>query len=287
MSSINWRELSAGEHRLSCPNCSRGARDRTMGVTIDHEGNGVARCFRCDCIETHRPNNRPERNHQPPHQRPQVPPVRVAAPAKCTNLSPEGLRLWQSSRPITPTSYAGAYLLARKCVLPPAGADLRELPLHRHPSGYIGPVMMALLTDFLTNEPRSLHFTWLGPDGRKAAVQPPRLLLAGHAKAGAVCRLWPDDEVLGGLGLAEGIESALSLAHAYQPCWAAVDAGNLAELPVLRGIEALVIAQDRDPAGERAARALANRWAAAGREVLLTRQAQNDINDLVTEVACV
>ena len=287
MSAVNWRELPAGEHRLSCPNCGRGAKDRTLGTTIDHEGRGIARCFRCDFVEVNR-QNRPERNHQPPAQRPQASTPRVvAAPPKRTTLSPEGLRLWQSSRPITPTSYAGAYLLARKCVLPPAGSDLRELPLHRHPSGYVGTVMVALLTDFATGEPRSLHFTWLGPDGHKADVTPPRLLLAGHAKAGAVCRLWPDDEVLAGLGLAEGIETALSLAHAFQPVWAAIDASNLAALEPLPGIESLVVAQDRDPTGERAARALANRWAAAGREVLLTRQAQNDINDLVTEVACV
>jgi putative DNA primase/helicase len=79
-----------------------------------------------------------------------------------------------------------------------------------------------------------------------------------------VCRLWPDDFVSHGLGVAEGIETALSLAHAYTPCWAAIDAGNLAALPVLAGVEVLVIAQDRDPAGEMAASDCADRWAAAG-----------------------
>ena len=85
--------------------------------------------------------------------------------------------------------------------------------------------------------------------------------------------------------MAEGIESALSLAWAFVPVWAAVDAGNLAALPVLAGIEALTIAADADPAGQAAAQTCATRWAAAGRTVAVTRQRQNDITDLVQEVA--
>jgi hypothetical protein len=67
--------------------------------------------------------------------------------------------------------------------------------------------------------------------------------------------------------------------------WACIDAGNLAALPVLNGIEALTIAADNDPAGQAAAQTCATRWAAAGRTVSVTQQRQNDINDLVQEVA--
>ena len=45
------------------------------------------------------------------------------------------------------------------------------------------------------------------------------------------------------IGLAEGIESALSLTHAHTPVWATVDAGNLSTLPVLAGIETVVLNQ--------------------------------------------
>ena len=280
--SIIWRDLTPGEHRLTCIHCSRGKRGKTLGVTIDAAGVGVAHCFRCEYVETYRPE-RPGLDSKPKIQRPPAQQVRrVVAPQqqKHETLNDAGRTLWKTTRAITPESPAGRYLLARRCKLPPPGSHLRELPTHRHPSGYVGPAMVALLTDFETREARSLHMTWLGEGGRKADVSPPRRLLPGHRKTGAVCRLWPDEYVSGGLGVAEGIETALSLAHGYEPVWAAIDAGNLSALPVLLGIECLLIACDRDPAGEKAARACARRWADAGVAVKITRQEGNDLNDL-------
>jgi hypothetical protein len=144
---------------------------------------------------------------------------------------------------------------------------------------------VGLITDAVTREPLSLHRTWVQADGRKAEVDPPRLLLARHRKQNGVIRLWPDECVSIGLGVAEGIESALSLAWAFVPVWACIDAGNLAALHVLDGIEHLTIAADNDPAGQAAAQTCAARWAAAGRTVTVTVQRQNDINDLVQGVA--
>jgi len=280
--SIDWRDLPAGDHRLTCPHCGRGKRDKTLGVTVDDSGAGIAHCFRCEYVETYRPE-RPGSGLQSKPQRHQAQQARrVVTPQqqKHETLNDAGRALWKTTRAITPDSPAGRYLIARRCKLPPPGSHLRELPTHRHPSGYVGPAMVALLTDFETREARSLHMTWLGEGGRKADVSPPRRLLPGHRKTGAVCRLWPDEYVSGGLGVAEGIETALSLAHGYEPVWAAIDAGNLSALPVLLGIECLLIACDRDPAGEKAARACARRWADAGVAVKITRQEGNDLNDL-------
>jgi hypothetical protein len=67
--------------------------------------------------------------------------------------------------------------------------------------------------------------------------------------------------------------------------WACIDAGNLAALPVLDGVEHLTIAADNDAAGQAAAQTCATRWAAAGRTVTVTVQRQNDLNDLCMEVA--
>ncbi|WP_454763239.1 toprim domain-containing protein [Cupriavidus campinensis] len=131
----------------------------------------------------------------------------------------------------------------------------------------------------------SLHRTWIQADGCKAAVEPPRLLLAGHRKQGGVVRLWPDEAVTAGLGIAEGIETALSLAWAYAPVWACIDAGNLAALPYLTGIDCLLIGADNDPAGKAAAKACAANRADADAEVFVTRQVENDLNDVLTEVA--
>jgi phage/plasmid primase-like uncharacterized protein len=131
----------------------------------------------------------------------------------------------------------------------------------------------------------TLHRTWVGPDGRKANVDPPRLLLGGHRKQGGVIRLWPDESVTRGLAVAEGVETALSLAWGFAPVWACIDAGNLAAFPHLSGVESLVIACDNDGAGRAAARACAARWVDAGAETFITRQTENDLNDVLMEVA--
>lgn len=203
-------------------------------------------------------------------------------------LSPYGRRLWALSQPLAGTVGA-AYLLARGCVLPPADGDLRFLPAHKHPLGdYTGPALVALVTDILTGEPISLHFTWVCPDGTKANTPgPARLLLGGHRKAGGCIRLWPDEAVTTGLGVGEGIESCLSLAHALTPVWSAIDAGNLAALLVLPGIEALTVAQDQDPAGRRAAQALADRYTAAGCAVAIVASGADgeDLNDIIKDAA--
>jgi hypothetical protein len=88
------------------------------------------------------------------------------------------------------------------------------------------------------------------------------------------------------LGIGEGIESTLSLRELPEfgasPVWALLSAGGVAAFPVLSGIECLWIAVDRDPAGERAAHACAERWRAAGREVFLVKPKAEraDLNDI-------
>lgn len=275
-----WAGLPAGSHRLTCPHCGKESRrDRTLGVTIEHDGAGVAHCFRCEYVETYRPDRGQQAHHQPV---PRIYHPPTTPPQKHTTLNEAGRELWRAASLITPDTPAFDYLVARNCMLPHWRAGhLRWLPDHRHPSGYRGHCLVALLTDAATREAKSLHFTWIQPNGQKAAVEPPRLLLKGHVKAGTVCRLWPDSDVTYGLAIAEGIETALSLAHAYRPAWACVDAGNLSAFPVLPGVESLLIACDRDPAGEKAAATCASRWVDEGREVLITRQSCNDLNDLV------
>jgi hypothetical protein len=183
-------------------------------------------------------------------------------------LDPRSLAYWQGLPPVHGDGQS--YLMERKCELPPEDGDLRFDPIGRHPSGHRGPCLVALVTDILTGAPISLHRTWVNADGTKADVEPARLLLGGHRKAGGVIRLYPDEALTQGLAIAEGIESALSLARVFQPVWALIDAGNLAKLPVLCGVEALTIAVDDDDAGRRAADECAERWALEDREVTLT-----------------
>jgi len=77
-----------------------------------------------------------------------------------------------------------------------------------------------------------------------------------------VIRLWPDCEVTLGLGIGEGIESALTLAKGFTPVWATIDADNMKSLPYLYPIEALTVAVDNDPNGKglEAFETMARRW---------------------------
>lgn len=272
---IAWEHLEIGDHRLTCPDCGRGPRDKTLGVTIKPDGGMVAHCFRCAFVASHRGEHR--RTPPPPASKPQRP--------KRVDLSDGGRNLWASCRQLD--GVAVDYLQARGCVLPPLEGDLRWHPALPHPDGYTGPALVALVTHARTCKPLSLHRTWINGDGTKPAMlgKKARMFLGGHTLAGGVIRLWPDEDVTHGLGIAEGIETALSLAHAFQPVWALIDAGQLGKFAPLPGIESLTIACDNDPAGIKAARQCAGMWADAGAEVFITRQEQSDLNDVVREAA--
>ena len=162
------------------------------------------------------------------------------------------------------------YLHARNCAIPPKDGDLRCHASLSHPyCEYIGPALVARVTDAITNEPMTLHQTWIRPDGKKANIETPRLLLKDHQKEGGVVRLWPDEELTHGLAIAEGIETALSASFGFSPIWSLIDGQNLSNFPVLQGVEALTIIADNDNAGRSAAHKCLKRWLAAGREVRL------------------
>lgn len=261
-----------GPRRQTCPACGRGPKDRTCGVTAEPDGRGVAHCFRCDYVETRQSEGL---------QRPLgFSPPRAAADRHET-LSDYGQALWAACGPLA--GEALAYLQARACVTPPEDGHLRYHAALKHPpSGTVGPAVVALVTDAVTGQPLTLHRTWICANGSKALLDPPRMLLGGHRKAGGVVRLWPDEAVTQALGIAEGIETALSLAHAFTPVWALIDAGNLAALPALDGVESLLIAADHDDVGISAAEACAARWVDHERAVsiVMPNARKTDLNDI-------
>lgn len=221
---------------------------------------------------------RPPIRHQAP--RPMQP-----QPVQHLHLAAHWRDVWQSLKPIA--GEARAYLEARRCAIPPADGHLRWSPSLKHPSGYEGPALVGLVTDAISKQPITLHRTWIKPDGEKADIQPPRMLLGNHRKQGGCIRLWPDEAVEGGLGIAEGIETALTVAEVFKPVWALIDAGNLGAFPVLDGINSLLILADNDPAGLRASDKCATRWYEAKRQVRIAKSPvpHEDLNDYVRRVA--
>jgi putative DNA primase/helicase len=87
--------------------------------------------------------------------------------------------------------------------------------------------------------------------------------------AGAAIKLDADEDVELGLGIAEGLETAMAVrAAGWRPVWALGSAGAIERFPVLSGIDALTIFADHDEnqTGVRAAWQCAKHWRDAGRE---------------------
>jgi len=136
--------------------------------------------------------------------------------------------------------------------------------------------MLALIRNIRTDEPQGVHRTFLKPDG---SGRDGEKMMLGAARDGVV-KLSNDADVSFGLGIAEGLESALSVLSAgWAPIWAALSAGGIRRFPVLGGVETLTIFADADDAGLKAAEDCARRWSDAGREVRIVVPFQGDWND--------
>ena len=189
-------------------------------------------------------------------------------------------RIWDAARDARGTPVA-AYLVGRAITMPPP-SSLRWAPRcwHREARANL-PAMVAAIVD-AAGELIGVHRTYLRPDGSgKAGVERPKAML-GRAAGGAV-RLAPACETL---TVAEGIETALAAMQATaMPAWAALSTSGLVTLVLPPMVSTIVILadHDRNGAGERAARAAAQRWLAEGRRVRLAMPAEpgTDFNDVL------
>jgi putative DNA primase/helicase len=140
--------------------------------------------------------------------------------------------------------------------------------------------IIGVMTDAVTAKPTgAITRTYLDANGRK--IGKARTL----GRPAGIVRLSPDEDVLGGLHLAEGLETGLSaISIGLRPLWATGSTSFLKAFPLLYGIEALSIVADHDVngAGEEAARKLEFRYRRAGREVRIFRSDQiGDFNDVL------
>jgi phage/plasmid primase-like uncharacterized protein len=177
------------------------------------------------------------------------------------------------------------YLANRRLVLP-SGA------LRYHPAcpfaGSKTPAMIALVRGIESNKPQAIHRTALDASGNKIEIEGKDKMALGPIGGGAI-KLTADEDVTIALGIAEGIETALSLQRLPEwggsPVWSLISAGGIRKFPLLSGIETLVIAADKDTAGENAALEVAERW---GEHEVLVVEAQDDgadLNDVIRRAA--
>lgn len=204
----------------------------------------------------------------------------------------EALDWWESAVDPRGTPVE-AYLAGRGLSLPDeaAGEAIRFHPRCKFGLAHV-PCMVALVRDVISNEPRAIHRTAIGPDGRKAVVDGKSRLALGPTTGGAV-KLTPDEDVCAALAIGEGVETTLAMRHLPEVgatrAWALIDAGHVEAFPILGGVEALFVAVDHDAngRGQRAAAAVATRWSRERREVfLITPKAVGaDLNDVVARSA--
>jgi hypothetical protein len=192
-------------------------------------------------------------------------------------------RIWSEAVPAAGT-IVEAYLASRGLRFE------RGLPMKFHPACPRDferlPAMLFLMTDPISAAPSGVHRTFLRPDGSGKAEGTAKMM----AGAAGVIRLVPDEEVCFGIGIAEGIETSLSIMrHAgWRPVWACCSTGGIAKFPVLQGIDSITIFPDADDkgAGLKAARECAERWRGANREVTLrVPPAGCDWNDVARRAA--
>lgn len=194
-------------------------------------------------------------------------------------------RIWRETVPIQGT-LAETYLHNRGLSLPPDCDALRFHPkcpvFNEH-----HPAMIGLFRSARTGLPWAIHITPLTPDGHRIKrIGKPTL---GGSK-GCIIKISPDEAVTTGLGLTEGIETALAvLQTGWAPVWAAGNTSLMGSFPILPGIEALSLFADHDghEAGMKAARKAAERWAAAGREttIIAPRKVGTDWADMIEKGA--
>ena len=170
---------------------------------------------------------------------------------------------YAATKPVQVGDLVHAYLSTRgieELIYPPSlrfGAALRD------GDGGVRPCMVALV-GIPGEKPASMHRTFLKPDGSgKAEMGAPRKLMPGELPEGACVQLsaWNGH---GPIGIAEGIETAMSASALFDiPVWAAINTTMLAKWLPPEGVEDVAIFADNDAlfGGQAAAYRLAHRLA--------------------------
>ena len=285
----------AGQVVAPGPGHSRG--DRSMIVKLDarapdgflvhsHAGDDFAACR--DHVRSRLGIAREDRRREPaPSRPPPAPPpapsddalralkwaARIASEVRPL-LGTPGERYLRETRRIDIAAVQD--ILARADAIGWHGAVYFNEPGHALHGQRLGCIV-GIMTDPVSGRPTgAISRTYIGPDGHKVC----KAKTLG-SPMGCI-RLSSDEDVLGGLHLAEGIETGLAAAQlGFRPVWTLGSAGEIAKFPLLAGIESLSICAEPG-AAEKAVTACGTRWQDAGREVLIVwPDVGSDLNDEV------
>lgn len=273
---IRPRRVRDGENRCPCPQCDKGERDDALALRIAGD-RAVWICHRCGWTGgVSRDGGR--RETQPAR------PLRLPQSTDRREVVELSKAIWLESTPLRGTP-GEAYLQRRACHVPRDDGDLRfHAGLFCAKVSRRLPAIVCRVSTVIGNRGIGVHRIFIDPLGSDKAIAKMRL---GGSDEPVCVRLFPDEDVVYGLGIAEGIETALAASRLQTPIWATIDAGGMTAFPVIRGVQTLTIFADHDAAGLRAATACAERWRHAGRSVVSLAPARPgaDLNDLVREAA--
>jgi hypothetical protein len=220
---------------------------------------------------------------EPMRQRGPIP----SQPRRSRSTQAWALQIWRDS--VDPHgTLVERYLAGRNLELPPQRRPLHpiscRLPVDRRPRcAGAGACHGCPLPHHRGDEPSAIQRTALRGDASKIG----RKMLG--PVAGSAIKVTCDEDVLLRLGVAEGLESAMSAnALGQGPSWALGSAGAIRNLPVLPPIETLALIAEHDRANEEAREVCAARWYDAGCEVLIVEPANaahKDLNDVLVRRA--
>jgi putative DNA primase/helicase len=288
----SWARALGGEasgNGVICPGPGHSARDRSLSVTpsatapdgfmvYSHAGDDWQAC---------RDYVRGKLGLSPflPRQAPKVVPQRERKPVEETpaNNREPALRLWREAFEPRGT-LVEAYLRNRGLELPSEAANEA---IRFHPDcpfeGERFPAMVCLVRNVRTDEPQAVHRTALSAEGTAIKRKGKTFRMSLAPIAGGAIKIDPDEDVTRGICVGEGLETCLSgRLIGYRPGWSVLNKNGVADFPVLPGIDGLTIFGEHDEKQQsmKAIQSCAERWLAAGKEVLTAwPMAGNDLND--------
>lgn len=270
-----------------CPGPGHSPRDRSLAVSLSATGEVIVHSFSGDdwraCRDYVYERLGVDRNAWKSHTELRIEAPRRASPRDSSVANGErALEIWHEAKEPAGTPVE-TYLGARRLVLADdiGGRVVRyhERCPWRDDDGRLVrvPAMVVLMRSATTDQACAVQRTRLTGDGEKIGRK-----MLGLAK-GAAIKLDSDAGVTSGLHIAEGLETALSARQlGLRPTWALGSAGGIERLPVLAGIESLTILRETDDANFKASQQCAERWSAAGREVIFgTPTFHGDMNDVL------
>ena len=189
--------------------------------------------------------------------------------------------IWSKAEAVTQGDPVDRYLKRR--------SDIAEMPLnvrykpemvYRNEDGTYStyPAMIGRVQD-ANGRTVGVHRTYLTDEGCKADVPNPKQV-SGILPPGSAVRLYTPSEKL---GIAEGIETAISAAQSFKvPVWAALSANGLACWVPPLDVKEVIIFGDNDEAGRNAAKKLSDRLDGTVNVQIMIPKGYKDWNDIKT-----